>query len=243
MVTIIILIGSILLFSPVYLMGQDRQNESAVTYHYLFGHDIQLTAENAFVLVREHHRVQTGSAAREQTWQGWKYRLHGELGVLRRAVFHATVIPTSGDGLGLLKLGVGMRFSAPWAQGIAHPYYGFISTISTQYTTLKTKDEQGGALFVEGLGIAVERKQWKLAKYLTLDAGGSFLPWVRLQTEREGERRTVLETPYLSFAVGVGVELHQYATLVFNAEEIAPLRQLDEKFALSFLSITIRTLL
>ncbi|GEM_PF-2495703 len=242
MVTILILIGSILLL-PSHLAAQDQDDGSKPAYVHRLGDDIQLIVENAFMLVDQHHRIRVGSATREQTSQGWNYRVHGELGVFRRAIIHATVMPTFAERPALVKIGAGMRFTAPWAQETAHPYYGFISTLSVQYMSLRTKDDQGGNLLLEGLAVAVERKQWKLGKFLTLDAGGSLLPWVRLKRESGAERRTLLQNPYLSFAVGVGVELHQYSTIIFNAEEITPLRRLDERLALSFVSVTIRTLL
>jgi hypothetical protein len=207
------------------------------------GDDIQLIVENVFMLVDQHYRIRVGSETREQTSQSWNYRVHGELGVFRRAIIQATVMPTFAERPSLVKIGMGVRFSAPWAEGTAHPYYGFISTLSVQYMSLRTKDDQGGHLLLEGLGVAVERKQWKVGKFLTLDAGGSLLPWVRLRRESDAEHRTLLQNPYLSFAVGVGVEVHQYSTIIFNAEKITPLRRPDEKLALSFVGVMVRTLL
>lgn len=228
---------------PSTLIAQQENSVPMRSYIYHLGREIQLIVENSFVIAEQVQDLQNGSEVQKKTLQSWNYRFSGELGLFRRAIILATVMPGFSDQLAFVTMGVGVPFTAPWAIGAAHPYNGFISTISVNYARWCAKHGHGGNLLLEGFAVAVQRQQWNVGKFLTLDAGGAFFPWTRLKRESGAEKTTVLKSPYLSFSLGVGLELHQYFTIILNVEEMTPMRQVDERISFSSMGVTIRTLL
>lgn len=232
------LTGLILLLS-MQLLGQDDKADSQKrSYIHHLGNDLPLTVENSIVLVSQNEPLNYAAAVDEKKSHSWTYRLRGEFGFLNRGVIHAVVIPGLKDQPWLLKIGGGLRFTTSWAQGDAHPYYGFISSVLLNYTSFSTKDSENRELFFEGIEIAVERRQWKIGEFLILDVGGAVLPWTRLKRKND----ILFKTPYLNITVGAGMEMCQYFTILFNADRTMPMWQ-HEGFLFSVVGLTFRTLL
>ncbi|MBM4169237.1 MAG: hypothetical protein FJ215_08790 [Ignavibacteria bacterium] len=226
--------------TSLQLFAQENETASrSHSYIHHLGKDAQLVIENSVVLFSWDWPLQPTMTTAQGNSDSWRYRLRGELGFLKLGVIQAEIIPMPTDGPLFIRAGGGFRFTTPWAEGDAHPYYHFVSSLFVNYVTVNTKDKAGQNARFDGIEIVIERRQWNVAKFLTLDAGGGLVPWARLKSGNG----SVSKHSCITLFANVGIEAHQYLTILFGAQKIMPARRSDEKLSISTVGFTLRSLL